>query len=90
MTIRQSKVIDIIGKILTPLLVISLIVLIIKGVVTPIGEIGTGMDAASVVNTGIVNGYQTMDVLAALCFSIIIVESARKKGMKENKSAAVL
>lgn len=80
LTIRQSKVIDIIGKILTPLLVISLIVLIIKGVVTPIGEIGTGMDAASVVNTGIVNGYQTMDVLAALCFSIIIVESARKKG----------
>ncbi|CCX57722.1 putative uncharacterized protein [Blautia hydrogenotrophica CAG:147] len=88
LTIRQSKVIDIIGKILTPLLVISLIVLIIKGVVTPIGEIGAGMDAASVVNTGIVNGYQTMDVLAALCFSIIIVESARKKGYERRKECS--
>ena len=88
LTIRQSKVIDIIGKILTPLLVISLIVLIIKGVVTPIGEIGAGMDAASVVNTGIVNGYQTMDVLAALCFSIIIVESARKKGDERTKECS--
>lgn len=88
LTIRQSKVIDIIGKILTPLLVISLIVLIIKGVVTPIGEIGAGMDAASVVNTGIVNGYQTMDVLAALCFSIIIVESARKKGYEGRKECS--
>ena len=88
LTIRQSKVIDIIGKILTPLLVISLIVLIIKGVVTPLGEIGAGMDAASVVNTGIVNGYQTMDVLAALCFSIIIVESARKKGYEGRKECS--
>lgn len=88
LTIRQSKIIDIIGKILTPLLVISLIVLIIKGVVTPIGEIGAGMDAASVVNTGIVNGYQTMDVLAALCFSIIIVESARKKGYEGRKECS--
>lgn len=88
LTIRQSKVIDIIGKILTPLLVISLIVLIIKGVVTPIGEIGAGMDAASVVNTGIVNSYQTMDVLAALCFSIIIVESARKKGYEGRKECS--
>lgn len=89
LTIRQSKVIDIIGKVLTPLLVIALVALIVKGVVTPISpEIQIGMDSASVINEGIINGYQTMDVLAALCFSIIVVDSARQKGYEEKKECS--
>lgn len=88
LTIHESKVIDIIGKILTPLLVLALAVLIIKGILTPIGEILPGMDTAKTVNEGIMNGYQTMDILAALSFSIIIIHSARNKGYVEKKECS--
>ena len=40
LTIRPSKVVDIIGKVLTPTLLIVLAILIVKGIITPIGEIG--------------------------------------------------
>ena len=39
LTIRPSKVVDIVGKILTPLLILSLVVLIIVGIISPIGDI---------------------------------------------------
>ena len=36
--IRESAVVDIVGKILTPLLLLGLFAIIIKGVITPLGE----------------------------------------------------
>ncbi|OJT80930.1 hypothetical protein BM532_19330, partial [Clostridioides difficile] len=39
LTIRPSKVVDIVGSILTPALLIALAVLIVKGIVSPLGEI---------------------------------------------------
>lgn len=78
--IRQSAVVDIVGSILTPLLLIGLAVIIIKGVITPLGEISITPNADNVVLGGIKAGYQTMDALAALPFGIIILQSAASKG----------
>ncbi len=39
LTIKPNKVMDIIGKVLTPLLLTSLAVLIIKGIINPIGDL---------------------------------------------------
>jgi len=39
LTLKESAVVDIIGKFLTPLLFIGLIVLIIVGIINPVGEI---------------------------------------------------
>ena len=89
LSIKQSAVIDIVGKILTPALLIGLLILIVKGFVSPIGDIvDTGVSASEVTVNGIKSGYQTMDVLAAMVFGIIILSSADEKGYTDSKSAA--
>ncbi|WP_027632031.1 branched-chain amino acid transport system II carrier protein [Clostridium hydrogeniformans] len=79
--LKPSKIVDTIGKFLTPVLLISLITLIIKGVITPIGET-TPSSINSVFFTSLIEGYQTMDVLAALIFSSIIIGAVVGKGYK--------
>ena len=71
--IRESAVVDIVGKILTPLLLLGLFAIIIKGVITPLGEPSALPQIANVAVTGIKAGYQTMDALAALPFGIIVL-----------------
>ena len=77
---KQSAVVDIVGKFLTPALLIGLLVLIVLGVVNPIGPVPDRVLVESVAATGIEAGYQTMDVLAAILFGIIILKSAENKG----------
>lgn len=83
--VKQSAVVDIVGKFLTPALLIGLLVLIILGVVNPIGPVPDGVLVESVAQTGIEAGYQTMDVLAAILFGIIILKSAENKGYTDRK-----
>ena len=75
LTLKESAVVDIIGKFLTPLLFIGLLVLIIVGIINPVGEISDAAMLENVALEGINAGYQTMDVLAAMIFGIIIVKS---------------
>lgn len=78
---RQSSIIDTIGKFLTPSLLIILAIIIIKGFIFPIGNIeATG--ATSVLSTAFLEGYQTMDALAALLFAAIVSSSILAKGYK--------
>lgn len=84
LTIRPSKVVDIVGKFLTPLMVIALIVLIGAGILHPLGELHEPI-VASTVREGILNGYQSMDVLGALGFAIIIITSVREHGYEGEK-----
>ena len=80
LTIKEAAVVDILGKFLTPFLFVGLIVLIIFGIVSPIGEISSAPMMSNVVPEGVLAGYQTMDVLAAMIFGIIIVQSVIDKG----------
>ena len=84
--IKESAVVDIVGKILTPLLLVGLFAIIIKGIVTPLGDIAALSQINNVAVTGIKAGYQTMDALAALPFGIIVLQSAASKGYSGNKS----
>lgn len=79
---NQSSIIDTIGKFLTPSLLIILAIIIIKGIIFPIGNIeSTG--ATSVLSTSLLEGYQTMDALAALLFAAIVSSSILAKGYKD-------
>ncbi|MBN7772463.1 branched-chain amino acid transport system II carrier protein [Clostridium aminobutyricum] len=80
MTLHESAVVDIIGKYLTPILFIGLMAVIIKGIITPIGPIAQEPLINDVIKEGISAGYQTMDVLAALAFGIIIIKTVAQKG----------
>lgn len=82
--IKESAVVDIVGKVLTPLLLLGLLVLIVKGIVSPLGTPSDMTWVDSVISTGLKAGYQTMDVLAAMVFGIIILKSASDKGYKDS------
>ena len=83
LTMRETSVVDIVGKILTPMLLVGLLVLIIVGIVHPLGDISALAQTENVAATGIKAGYQTMDVLATMLFGVLILSSAESKGYKE-------
>ena len=89
LTIKPNKVMDIIGKVLTPLLLISLAVLIIKGIINPIGDLEK-VNSGKLFMTGITQGYQTMDAIAAVIFSSIILGSIKAKGYTGKASFKLL
>ena len=68
LSVRESAVVDIVGKVLTPALLIGLLVVPDRILVE------------NVPINGVKAGYQTMDVLAALVFGGIILKSAQSKG----------
>ena len=78
--VKESAVVDIVGKVLTPALLLGLLILIVKGVIDPIGPVPARTLVDNVPATGIEAGYQTMDVLAAMVFGIIVLKSAEAKG----------
>ena len=88
MSINKSAVVDIVGKILTPVLFIGLLFLIIKGFIDPLGVIEALPKTESPVADGIEAGYQSMDVLAAVIFGVLILNSAAEKGHTMQKSKA--
>ena len=84
--LKESAVVDIVGKVLTPVLLVGLLILIVCGVLNPIGSVPDRVLVDNVPITGIEAGYQTMDVLAAMVFGIIVLKSAQDKGYSDSKS----
>lgn len=83
LSISPSKVVDIIGKYLTPLLLIILGVLIIMGITNPIGEIvSNNVNGMESFRRGFSEGYQTMDVLASVIYAGIIISAVKAKGFE--------
>ena len=81
LSIRPSKVVDVVGKILTPVLLLVLVILIGVGIAHPIGDPQAGLLTASESFTlSFVEGYQTLDVLASVIFAGIIISATRMKG----------
>lgn len=87
--LKRSSIIDTIGKFLTPALLILLIVIIVKGVFMPIGEI-TNTNAQNVLSSSLIEGYQTMDAIAALLFAAIITTSLKDKGYKKKEMPSMI
>lgn len=81
LSISPSKVVDIIGKFLTPLLLLILVVLVAMGVWNPLStDLGTDTPVGEAFINGFREGYQTMDVLASVIFASIIILAAKAKG----------
>jgi LIVCS family branched-chain amino acid:cation transporter len=84
----QGKLIDTIGKFLTPALFIGLIILAIAVFVNPQGEIvaATGNYINQPLTTGFFEGYNTMDTFGALMFGILMIDALKKKGITDHKA----
>lgn len=84
--ISPGKLIDRIGKILTPALLLAITVLVGYAALNPIGGLQSaqGDYAAHPLATGIIVGYGTMDALASLVFAIIVIDAVRGMGIRDN------
>ena len=75
-SLRASKVIDRVGKILTPILLILLILIIIKGIFAT--DLYINSDTyPHAFKKGFLEGYQTMDTIASIAYAGIILKSIK-------------
>lgn len=86
LAINPQKLVQRIGKVLTPALLVTIVVLIIKSLIDPMGayqaptkEYGT---AGIAVLQGFLDGYNTLDALASLVFGILVIEFVMLSGAK--------
>ena len=67
-----------IGKILTPALLLTIVVLIVKSLITPLGSYGTPTESYATSGTaflqGFLDGYNTLDALASFVFGILVID----------------
>ncbi|WAW15340.1 branched-chain amino acid transport system II carrier protein [Peptostreptococcus equinus] len=83
-TLKPGKVIDIIGKYLTPILLIILAVIIIMSIVSPPdAKVSTG--APSLFATGFKEGYQTMDALGSPLMAGIVISDLLRRGYADKE-----
>ena len=83
--LRPGKVVDIIGKVLSPTMFVALLVLIGIGIVRPLGKVAPGSSTMAAVKLGLESGYQTMDMLGALLFAVVTLSSVRQAGITSPK-----
>ncbi len=81
LTINGSKVVNRVGKYLTPTLLIILAILIIKGIFYP--DVVLESTAGNKFSAGFIEGYQTMDSLGPIFLTGIILEDLKNKGISE-------
>lgn len=81
-TLNANSVIDKVGSILTPVLLIVLAIIIVVGIVNPIGQPVVTNNSQHFLR-GFEEGYQTMDALASLIFATIIIQSIAQKGYEK-------
>ena len=84
LSISPQKLVNRIGNILTPALLLVILLLIVKSFMTPLGGYAvpqpTYGDASKAVLQGFLDGYNTMDALASVVFAILVIDFVRLSG----------
>lgn len=90
-SLNPAKVMDYIGKYLTPIFLIFLFILIVVSVVNPMGDfqkpVGDYINEAFM--TGFKEGYNTLDALASLAFGIVVINAIKSRGITNTKDIAM-
>ena len=88
LSLNPSKIVDRVGKILSPGIIVLLAVLLITVIVKPMGSFEAPLDAYSsgAFMKGFTEGYNTMDALASLVFGIIVINAIRGMGITSKKA----
>ncbi|BAQ11834.1 branched-chain amino acid transporter [Bacillus sp. OxB-1] len=87
LSLNPSRIVDSVGKILSPGIIILLIGLIVMVVIKPMGAIQPAEEAyaSGPFIKGFMEGYNTMDALASLVFGIIVINVIRSMGVTNRK-----
>ena len=88
LALTPTKLVDRMGKVLTPALLILIAVIFVGALVKPLGDYGLAMNdyAALPFVKGFLEGYLTMDTIAALNFGIVIALAIKTKGIEEERA----
>lgn len=86
-SLNPTKIVDSIGKILSPAILVTLGVLLVTAIVKPLGkqQVPEPVYTSDAFFTGFTEGYNTMDALASLVFGIIVISAVRKMGVNSPK-----
>ncbi|WP_045515010.1 branched-chain amino acid transport system II carrier protein [Neobacillus niacini] len=84
LALNPAKLVDRVGKVLTPILLLLIAIISIRGFASPIGSIGeeAGKYREGAFFGGFVEGYLTMDAIAALVFGIVVINRVQEMGIK--------
>ncbi|MBB1315639.1 MULTISPECIES: branched-chain amino acid transport system II carrier protein [Aliivibrio] len=84
---QRGKLVDYIGKVMTPLLVLMLAALALAAIITPLGVLGdpSASYQNKAITSGLIQGYMTMDAIAAVGFGWVIIKAIRDKGCESPK-----
>lgn len=87
LALYPGKLLDSVGKVLTPIMLILLVGLAASVFLFPGAEVGqaVGDYQSSPLTKGILEGYNTMDTLASLIFGMLIIDILRRKGVSDSK-----
>ncbi|MGF1703778.1 branched-chain amino acid transport system II carrier protein [Photobacterium makurazakiensis] len=81
--LKPGKMVDYIGKIMTPAMIVMLSTLVIAALLNPLGTtteaVGVFKDQAGV--NGVIQGYMTLDGVASVAFGWVIIRTIRSKGV---------
>lgn len=85
LALRRGQLMDNIGKLITPVLLLGLAILGLGAVLVPVGPLGSVaadyQDAPFL--KGVLEGYLTMDMLGALIFGVVVSNAIRDHGVSD-------
>ncbi|AFU18154.1 branched-chain amino acid carrier protein [Actinobacillus suis H91-0380] len=84
--LNPSKMVERIGSILTPLLLIAILALVISGIALLSNNPSSANVMEAPMVNGILAGYNTMDALASVAFSVIVINAIKNKGFSNEKA----
>lgn len=88
LSLNTSKLLDRIGKLITPLLLLVLVLLVGKSLINPLGSIMSPTEAyqSNAFFNGFIEGYLTMDTVGGLVFGIVIISTIKHLGQTDQKA----
>ncbi len=86
LAVRPTKVVDYVGKFLTPALLFVLACMIIKGFISPIGGFAPVPKIETVFAEGLMQGYQTLDAMGGTVVAILVMATIVEKGYGEKNA----
>lgn len=88
LSLSTGKLLDMIGKVITPLLIVLLAILSVSVFINPLADLGSATQGYidSPFTNGFLEGYNTMDTLGSLVFGVLIINVIKSKGIEDKKA----
>lgn len=93
-TFRENRIVDLLGTVISPLLLLSLLSIIVKGILTGQEIVQTSALPRDAFVANFILGYGTLDLLGGIFFSSIVIHILKNQmggmvGMNRNRLAAI-